>query len=72
MEALIAAYAIAAYVAASRLSDNRHYLSDVVFGAAVGTIGGRTVTRHGRETWTFGPAAVPGGGFVIVASRTNF
>lgn len=68
----IAAYAIAAYVAASRLSDNRHYLSDVVFGAAVGTISGRTVTRHGRETWTFGPAAVPGGGFVIVASRMNF
>ena len=32
----------------SRLHDNRHYLSDVVFGAAVGTIAGRTVTQHGR------------------------
>src|SRR5689334_4598136 len=38
------AYAVATYVAASRLHDNRHYLSDVAFGAAVGTIAGRTVT----------------------------
>ena len=48
-------YAIASYVAASRLHDNVHYLSDVVFGAAVGTIAGRTVTEHGRETWAFVP-----------------
>src|SRR5580765_653186 len=34
------AYAVATYVAASRLHDNKHYLSDVVFGAAVGTIAG--------------------------------
>lgn len=54
-------YAIASYVAVSRLHDNRHYLSDVVFGAAVGAIAGRTVTEHGRETWAFTPATVPGG-----------
>src|SRR5437870_8286508 len=46
------AYVIAAYVASSRIHDNRHYLSDVIFGAATGTIAGRTVTEHGRETWT--------------------
>jgi hypothetical protein len=57
----LAAYAIASYVAAARLQENRHYLSDVVFGAAVGTIAGRTVTRHGRETWTLVPMAAPGG-----------
>ena len=62
-------YTIASYVAASRLHDNRHYLSDVVFGAAVGSIAGRTVTEHGREMWTFTPAAVPGG-VAIVATRT--
>jgi membrane-associated phospholipid phosphatase len=39
----IAAYAIASYVAASRLHDNRHYLSDVVFGAAMGIVIGRSV-----------------------------
>jgi membrane-associated phospholipid phosphatase len=65
----LAAYAIAAYVSTSRLHDNRHYLSDVVFGAAVGTIAGRTVTRHGRDQWTLGPSLVPGG-VAIVAART--
>jgi PAP2 superfamily protein len=59
------AYVIAAYVASSRMHDNRHYLSDVVFGAAVGTIAGRVVTEHGRETWTLVPAAVPGGAAIL-------
>lgn len=67
----IAAYAIASYVAASRLHDNRHYLSDVVFGAAVGSIAGRTVTQHGRDTWSVAPAAVPGG-VAVVAMRGGF
>jgi membrane-associated phospholipid phosphatase len=64
----LAAYAVAAYVSTSRLHDDRHYLSDVVFGAAVGTIAGRTVTLHGREHWTLGPGVVPGG-VAIVAAR---
>ena len=55
------AYVIAAYVASSRLHDNVHYASDVVFGSAVGIIAGRTVTQHGREAWTFAPVNVPGG-----------
>lgn len=59
-------YTVASYVAASRLHDNRHYLSDVVFGAAVGAIGGRTVTQHGRKTWTLVPAPVDGGIAVMV------
>ncbi len=67
----ILAYAIATYVATSRLHDNRHYLSDVVFGAAVGSIAGRTVTRHGRTSWTLGPALVPGG-VAVTATRTRF
>jgi membrane-associated phospholipid phosphatase len=62
-------YTIASYVAASRLHDNVHFLSDVVFGAAVGTIAGRTVTQHGREYWSLVPMRVPGG-VAIVASRT--
>ena len=55
------AYAIASYVSASRLHDNRHYLSDVIFGAAVGSIAGRTVTEHGRNTWMMMPMPVAGG-----------
>src|SRR6185503_17005442 len=42
------AYVAASYVAISRLPANRHWLSDAVFGASVGLIAGRTVTRHGR------------------------
>jgi membrane-associated phospholipid phosphatase len=60
------AYGIASYVSASRLHDNVHNLSDVVFGAAVGVIGGRTVTVHGRQTWTMTPAAVPHGVAVLI------
>jgi hypothetical protein len=59
-------YVIAAYVASSRMHDNRHYLSDVVFGAAIGTVAGRAVTEHGRETWTLVPTAVPGGAALLV------
>jgi hypothetical protein len=45
-------------------------LSDVVFGAAVGTIGGRTVTQHGRNSWTLVPTSVPGG-VAVLAARTR-
>jgi membrane-associated phospholipid phosphatase len=66
----LVAYGVASYVAASRLHDNVHYLSDVVFGAAVGTIAGRTVTVHGRDTWSLVPMPMPGG-VAIVAMRTR-
>jgi membrane-associated phospholipid phosphatase len=39
----VPAYAVASYVAASRIQSRRHFLSDVVFGAALGTVAGRTV-----------------------------
>ena len=42
------AYALATYVALSRVQMKRHYLSDVAFGAALGIAAGRTVTL-GRE-----------------------
>src|SRR5262249_55295143 len=37
--------------ATSRLHDNVHFASDVVFGAAVGVIVGRSVTWHGRNDY---------------------
>jgi membrane-associated phospholipid phosphatase len=59
--------AIATYVATSRLHDNVHYLSDVVFGAAIGTATGWTVVgRHGRSNYAFVPTPVPGGFAVMV------
>jgi membrane-associated phospholipid phosphatase len=57
----------ASYVAASRLHDNRHFLSDVVFGAAVGTASGWTVVgHHGRDNFSLAPVPVHGGAAVMV------
>jgi hypothetical protein len=62
-------YAIAGYVAMSRLHDNRHFLSDVIFGGALGIASGWTVVgRHGRSNFAMTPMAVPGG-FMISFSR---
>jgi membrane-associated phospholipid phosphatase len=55
-------FLIATYVATSRLHDNRHYLSDVFFGAAVGVSSGWTVVgRHGRSAFALAPMPVRGG-----------
>jgi membrane-associated phospholipid phosphatase len=53
------AYAAATYVAASRVQGQRHYLSDVAFGAALGVVAGRTVTVPGGHKLTLGPVATP-------------
>ncbi|MBI1353504.1 MAG: phosphatase PAP2 family protein [Acidobacteria bacterium] len=63
-------YVFATYVATSRLHDNVHSLSDVVFGAAVGTIAGRTVTRHGNSAFTITPIVTPGGGKGVAFVKT--
>jgi hypothetical protein len=55
----VPAYVIAGYVAAARVHNNRHYLSDVVFGAAMGIAGERTVMRAGRYTLRVAPTAGP-------------
>jgi hypothetical protein len=56
------ASAVGAWVGAGRVQLGKHFLSDVVFGAAVGTMAGRTVTiGHGRKVVSVAPAAVPGG-----------
>ncbi len=58
----IPAYAFASYVASSRLNEGRHYLSDVIFGAALGIMSGRTVTvTIAKERLALAPMLVPGG-----------
>ena len=58
----------ATYVAASRLVDNRHFLSDVMFGAAVGEAAGWTIVgRHGREEYALQPVPVRGGMMIALA-----
>ena len=55
------AYATAAYVAVSRLSEHRHWLSDVVFGASLGILSGRTVALGSPESHlVLAPAVLPG------------
>jgi membrane-associated phospholipid phosphatase len=65
----VPAYIFSSYVAISRLPANRHWLSDAVFGASVGIIAGRTVTRHGHE---FPVAVVTGGGQTAVLYRRRW
>jgi len=60
-------YALASYVAASRLPANRHWLSDVVFGSAVGIISGRTVTSNeASHPFPVSVSYVPGGGVSVM------
>jgi hypothetical protein len=60
----VPAYAVATYVAASRVQMKRHYLSDVAFGAAVGFVAGRTVTIGRGQKLMLTPIAASGGGGV--------
>lgn len=61
---------LAAYVGASRLHDNRHFLSDVIFGSALGMATGWTVVgRHGRSEYALIPAPTRGGAMVSFARR---
>jgi membrane-associated phospholipid phosphatase len=65
-KAAVPTYLVASYVAMSRLHDNRHFASDVAFGAADGIIIGRAVTWHGRHFYAM-PTMVPGGGALMVS-----
>jgi hypothetical protein len=69
----VPANVFAAYVAASRVHDRQHYASDVVFGAAIGIVSGRTVmVGHGHHAFRVDPVLTSGGAAVMlthVASR---
>jgi len=68
----IPAYALATYVGASRIQDNKHYLSDVAFGAALGIVAGRTVTIGSRSMkFALTPVGGPGGGVGIGLTRVQ-
>jgi membrane-associated phospholipid phosphatase len=69
----VPAYGLATYVAASRIQDKRHFLSDVTFGAAIGIVAGRSVTiGQGHAKFAVAPTATPGGGgisFTLLGSN---
>jgi len=61
----IPAYAVASFVAASRVEAQRHFLSDVAFGAVLGIVAGRSVTvGRGDARFSVAPAVTPGGAAV--------
>jgi membrane-associated phospholipid phosphatase len=67
----VPAFALAGYTAVSRVGENQHWTSDVVFGAALGMVCGRTVTVRLRDT-KVSVAPVPvrrGGGVLLTVQR---
>ena len=62
----VPAHTIAAYVAASRLQENRHFATDIAIGAAMGMIVGRTATI-GRDSARFVVSPVASAGVAGVA-----
>jgi membrane-associated phospholipid phosphatase len=64
----IPAYTLATYVGASRMTENKHFASDVIFGAALGIVAGRTVTvGRGEGRFALAPVMLPGGAAVMLS-----
>lgn len=64
-------YLAATFVGFSRMYKNKHWASDVIFGAALGELSGRVVTTYhtSGNKLTFAPVAIQGGaGLVMVKS----
>ena len=58
----VPASALASFASASRLQQNAHYMSDIIFGAALGIASARTVTfGHGERQVIVAPTPVAGG-----------
>jgi hypothetical protein len=64
------AYAFAGFVAAARMSADKHHLSDVLMGAAIGVAAGRTVTVGlAGEKFDLGVAPTVGGAAITFTKR---
>jgi PAP2 superfamily len=64
------AYGFGAYVAASRMSANKHHLSDVLLGATIGIAAGRTVTiGSGKARFGMGVAPTDGGAAITFTKQ---
>jgi membrane-associated phospholipid phosphatase len=64
------AYAAGVYVASSRMSANKHHLSDVILGAAFGIAAGRSVTvGAGRNRFDMAVSPTVGGGAITFTKK---
>lgn len=65
----VPAYAFATYVGAARMAADKHHLSDVILGAGIGLVAGRSVTVGvGRQQFDLGVAPA-GRGAMVTFSR---
>lgn len=65
-------FVIAGYVAASRLVEQKHFASDVLFGAALGMASGWTVVgRHGKSDFALYPIPMRRGAGVMASWTPN-
>ena len=61
-------YAVGGYVSVSRMVDNQHWASDVIFGTAIGIVSGRAASfGHRQQRVSVTPSLLPGG-FAVVGS----
>jgi hypothetical protein len=63
------AYAIGGLVAWSRVRDGEHWLTDVVVGATLGAIIGRTVVRTHSASWTVVPTVSGSGKGILIVKN---
>jgi len=64
------AYAIGAYVSVSRMVDNKHWASDVVFGTAIGLVSGRAASfGHVPRRVSIAPSLLPRGVAIVGSLR---
>jgi membrane-associated phospholipid phosphatase len=63
------AYAVGAYVSVSRMVDNKHWASDVVFGTALGIVSGRAASFGHASRLSISPRLMPGGIAVVGSVR---
>jgi membrane-associated phospholipid phosphatase len=54
-------YGVGAYVSVSRMVDNKHWASDVIFGTAIGVISARAASFGHRRNVSVSPMAIPRG-----------
>ena len=55
-------YALGGYVSVSRMVDDQHFASDVIFGAALGIVSGRAASfGHGLHRVSVSPSLLPRG-----------
>jgi membrane-associated phospholipid phosphatase len=61
------AFAAASFIGMTRVRDRMHWVSDAAFGAAIGLVSSRAVTRsHHPRQWAIAPTALPGGAGVVI------